>query len=99
MFKLALWHSVGLVLTRLEQQVLEKEVMERELYSRFVVLLNEKKAKIRGLQGTLHHLQQTQEEREHAEGCGFLSVWISQHGCHFTAYFPIAGVCTLLDLC
>lgn len=63
---------IGLRLIRLEQQVLNKEAMERELYSHFVVVLNEKKAKIRGLQETLHQLQQAEEEREHAAGCGFL---------------------------
>lgn len=70
---------VGLVVIRLEQQVLEKEARERELYSSFVVVLNEKKAKIRGLQDTLHQLQQAEEDREHAAGCGFLYVWIHQH--------------------
>ncbi|CAG07890.1 unnamed protein product, partial [Tetraodon nigroviridis] len=51
------------ILQELEQQVLDKEAMERELYSRFVMVLNEKKAKIRGLQDTLHQLQQAEEER------------------------------------
>ncbi|TNM89477.1 DNA repair protein XRCC4-like [Takifugu flavidus] len=56
------------ILHELEQQVVDKEAMERELYSRFVVVLNEKKAKIRSLQDTLHQLQQAEEEREHAAG-------------------------------
>lgn len=64
--------SLCLGLIRLEQQVLDKEATERELYSRFVVVLNEKKAKIRSLQNTLHQLQQAEEEREHTAGCGFL---------------------------
>lgn len=63
---------IGLRLIRLEQQALDKEAMERELHSHFVVVLNEKKAKIRGLQETLHQLQQAEEEREIAAGCGFL---------------------------
>lgn len=64
--------SLWLGLIRLEQQVLDKEALEQELYSRFVVVLNEKKAKIRSLQNTLHQLQQAEEEPEHAAGCGFL---------------------------
>lgn len=64
--------SSWLALLRLEQQVVDKEAVERELLSRFVVVLNEKKAKIRSLQNTLHQLQQAEEEREHAAGCGFL---------------------------
>lgn len=52
------------ILTRLEQKILDKETMERELYSRFVMLLNEKKAKVRGLQDTLQQLQQANEERQ-----------------------------------
>lgn len=52
------------VLTRLEQKILDKEIMERELYSRFVMVLNEKKAKVRGLQDTLQQLQQEKEERQ-----------------------------------
>ncbi|XP_074527105.1 DNA repair protein XRCC4-like [Halichoeres trimaculatus] len=46
------------ILRELEQQVQEKEALERELYSRFVKVLNEKKSKIRGLQDTLQHLRQ-----------------------------------------
>lgn len=64
--------SLWLGLLRLEQQVLDKEAMEQELYSRFVVVLNEKKAKIRSLQDSLHQLQQAEEDRQHAAGCGFL---------------------------
>ncbi|XP_035524485.1 DNA repair protein XRCC4 [Morone saxatilis] len=36
-----------------------KEALEAELYSRFVLVLNEKKAKIRSLQETVTHLQET----------------------------------------
>ncbi|XP_056288958.1 DNA repair protein XRCC4 [Pseudoliparis swirei] len=39
-----------------------KEVLEAELYSRFVLVLNEKKAKIRSLQETLTRLQDTSSE-------------------------------------
>ncbi|TNN29091.1 DNA repair protein XRCC4 [Liparis tanakae] len=40
-----------------------KEVLEAELYSRFVLVLNEKKAKIRSLQETLTRLQDTRYPR------------------------------------
>ncbi|XP_034547897.1 DNA repair protein XRCC4-like isoform X2 [Notolabrus celidotus] len=56
------------ILRELEQQVLDKETLERELYSRFVMVLNEKKAKIRGLQDTLQHLQQADEQQREQEG-------------------------------
>lgn len=59
--------------TRLEQWVQGKETMERELYSRFVMVLNEKKAKIRGLQDTLRQLQHNdREERGRSALYGFL---------------------------
>ncbi|KAM4616171.1 DNA repair protein XRCC4-like isoform 1-T3 [Polymixia lowei] len=51
------------ILRELEQHVQDKEMMERELYSRFVMVLNEKKAKIRGLQDTIHQLQQTKDQK------------------------------------
>ncbi|CAJ1069945.1 DNA repair protein XRCC4 isoform X2 [Xyrichtys novacula] len=41
-----------------------KEALEAELYSRFVLVLNEKKAKIRSLQETVTHLQ----EKRNSEG-------------------------------
>lgn len=41
---------------------------ERELYSRFVMVLNEKKAKIRGLQDVLRQLQQTDDQQREEEG-------------------------------
>ncbi|XP_019740951.1 DNA repair protein XRCC4-like [Hippocampus comes] len=41
-----------------------KEDLESELYSRFVLVLNEKKAKIRSLQETLKELQEVGETRE-----------------------------------
>lgn len=42
----------------------EKESLERELYSRFVLVLNEKKAKIRDLQTRVNELQQSVDEDE-----------------------------------
>lgn len=41
-----------------------KEALEAELYSRFVLVLNEKKAKIRSLQETLTHLQETRSSEK-----------------------------------
>lgn len=52
---------------RLEQQVRDKEELERKLYSRFVPVMNEKKAKIRGLQDELQHLQSTDEKHSDEE--------------------------------
>lgn len=65
-------------LTRLEKQVEDKELFEMELYSRFVMVLNKKKAKIRGLQDALRQLQQAHEQQRNEEGrlrsacCDFL---------------------------
>ncbi|XP_077378400.1 DNA repair protein XRCC4-like isoform X2 [Festucalex cinctus] len=47
------------ILQELELQVQGKETMTRELYTRFVMLLNEKKAKIRSLQDALSQLRPT----------------------------------------
>lgn len=44
---------------RLKRYAGGKEALEAELYSRFVLVLNEKKAKIRSLQETLTQLQET----------------------------------------
>ncbi len=55
-------------LNRLEQQVQDKEVLEKELYSRFVMVLNEKKAKIRGLQDAVRQLQQADDQQRDEEG-------------------------------
>ncbi|KAM3874226.1 DNA repair protein XRCC4 [Diretmus argenteus] len=41
-----------------------KEALEAELYSRFVLVLNEKKAKIRSLQETVTHLQDARSSEE-----------------------------------
>ncbi|XP_035514566.1 DNA repair protein XRCC4-like [Morone saxatilis] len=56
------------ILRELEQQVRDKEILERELYSRFVMVLNEKKAKIRGLKDVLRQLQQIDDQRRDEEG-------------------------------
>uniref|UniRef100_UPI0037E89050 DNA repair protein XRCC4-like n=1 Tax=Semicossyphus pulcher TaxID=241346 RepID=UPI0037E89050 len=56
------------ILRELEQQVQDKEMLEKELYSRFVMVLNEKKAKIRGLQDSLQHLQQADDQQKDEEG-------------------------------
>lgn len=50
------------ILTELERHVQDKEMMEKKLYSRFVLVLNEKKAKIRGLQDTVQRLQQSADK-------------------------------------
>lgn len=55
---------VCIFLTRFEQQVQEKEVLERKLYSGFVILINEKKAKIRALQDTVQQLQKTDDKHK-----------------------------------
>ncbi|XP_008299398.1 DNA repair protein XRCC4-like [Stegastes partitus] len=51
------------ILTELQQQVQDKELLEKELYSRFVMVLNEKKAKIRGLQDAVRQLHQTDDQQ------------------------------------
>ncbi|XP_041793889.1 DNA repair protein XRCC4-like isoform X2 [Chelmon rostratus] len=56
------------ILGDLEQQVQDKEMLERDLYSRFVMVLNEKKAKIRGLQNAVSQLQQTSDQQRDEEG-------------------------------
>ncbi|XP_030594200.1 DNA repair protein XRCC4 [Archocentrus centrarchus] len=56
------------ILGELQQQVQKKEVLERELYSRFVMVLNEKKAKIRGLQEAVCQLQNTDNQQRDEEG-------------------------------
>ncbi|XP_024908891.1 DNA repair protein XRCC4 isoform X2 [Cynoglossus semilaevis] len=52
------------ILVDLQQLVDNKETLEQDLYTRFVKILNEKKAKIRGLQERLHQLQQTVQQRD-----------------------------------
>ncbi|KAJ8414881.1 hypothetical protein AAFF_G00024040 [Aldrovandia affinis] len=51
------------ITAELERYVEGKESLERELYMRFVLVLNEKKARIRGLQERLRQLQEEQEEK------------------------------------
>ncbi|KAM4577883.1 DNA repair protein XRCC4-like isoform 2-T3 [Fundulus diaphanus] len=51
------------ILKELEKQVKDKEMLEKEMYSRFVMVLNEKKAKIRGLQGTVRQLSHTEDQQ------------------------------------
>ncbi|XP_076140655.1 DNA repair protein XRCC4 [Alosa pseudoharengus] len=49
----------------MERYVTGKETLEQELYSRFVLVLNEKKAKIRALQARVKQLEESlEEERE-----------------------------------
>ncbi|XP_075871256.1 DNA repair protein XRCC4-like [Nelusetta ayraudi] len=55
------------ILQELEQQVQDKEELERKLYSRFVPVMNEKKAKIRSLQDELQHLQRTDDKQSDKE--------------------------------
>lgn len=50
---------VCFVYFRLKRYAGCKEALEAELYSRFVLVLNEKKAKIRSLQERITHLQET----------------------------------------
>ncbi|XP_038559348.1 DNA repair protein XRCC4-like [Micropterus salmoides] len=56
------------ILRELEQQVQDKEMLERELYSRFVMVLNEKKAKIRELQDAVLQLQKADDQQRDEEG-------------------------------
>ncbi|XP_076842700.1 DNA repair protein XRCC4 [Brachyhypopomus gauderio] len=49
------------ITTEMEKYVEEKETLERELYSRFLLVLNEKKAKLRTFQETIKQLQDTIE--------------------------------------
>ncbi|KAM7416467.1 hypothetical protein PAMA_018499 [Pampus argenteus] len=50
-------------LKKLEHQIQEKEMLEKELYSRFVMVMNEKKAKIRSLQDVVRQHQQTNDQQ------------------------------------
>eukprot|EP00063_Salmo_salar_P052981 XP_014027816.1 PREDICTED: DNA repair protein XRCC4-like isoform X1 [Salmo salar] len=53
------------LLADLEKHVQEMETMEGDLFSRFIMLLNEKKAKIRALQDTIRHVQQQLDQENH----------------------------------
>ncbi|XP_034396682.1 DNA repair protein XRCC4-like isoform X2 [Cyclopterus lumpus] len=57
-----------ITLRELERQVEDKEMLEGGLYSRFVMVLNEKKAKIRGLQDVVRQLHQTDGKQRDEEG-------------------------------
>lgn len=46
----------------MERYVQGKETLERDLYSRFVLVLNEKKAKLRVLQERVRELEESIEE-------------------------------------
>ncbi|KAK1892439.1 DNA repair protein XRCC4 [Dissostichus eleginoides] len=56
------------ILRELGQQVEDKDMLEGKMYSRFVMVLNEKKAKIRGLQEAVRHLQPTEDQQADGEG-------------------------------
>lgn len=49
---------ICLISLRLKHYAGDKETLEAELYSRFILVLNEKKAKIRSLQQIITHLQE-----------------------------------------
>ncbi|KAI5624344.1 DNA repair protein XRCC4, partial [Silurus asotus] len=53
------------ITTEMERYIEEKETMERELYNRFVVILNGKKAKIRTLHEMIKQLQNNIKEKNH----------------------------------
>ncbi|XP_031143788.1 DNA repair protein XRCC4 isoform X2 [Sander lucioperca] len=55
------------ITAELKRYVEGKEALETELYSRFVLVLNEKKAKIRSLQEAVTHLQETSSEGKKKE--------------------------------
>ncbi|KAG7476910.1 hypothetical protein MATL_G00087820 [Megalops atlanticus] len=52
------------IAAEMERYVHGKENLEKELYTRFVLILNEKKAKIRRLQETIRQLQEEVDEEE-----------------------------------
>lgn len=80
---------------RLEQEVHDKEELERKLYSRFVPVMNEKKAKIRGLQDELQHLQRTDEKRSN-KGKRQRSAWVWVESIDFF-FFNLAFIFTSVD--
>ncbi|KAF7701114.1 DNA repair protein XRCC4 isoform X2 [Silurus meridionalis] len=53
------------ITTEMERYIEEKETMERELYNRFVVILNGKKAKIRTLHEMIKQLQNNIKDKNH----------------------------------
>ncbi|KAJ7988403.1 hypothetical protein DPEC_G00323180 [Dallia pectoralis] len=54
--------------SEMQRYISGKETLESELYSRFVLVLNEKKAKIRSLQKNITHLENTREDTERSSG-------------------------------
>ncbi|XP_026887014.2 DNA repair protein XRCC4 isoform X1 [Electrophorus electricus] len=61
------------ITSELERYVRQKETLEKDLYSRFVLVLNEKKAKIRTFQETIKQLQDTieaEKQRLNSEAVG-----------------------------
>ncbi|KAM6930249.1 DNA repair protein XRCC4-like isoform 2-T2 [Xenentodon cancila] len=56
------------IIKELERQVQEKETLERQLHSRFVMVLNEKKAKIRSLQDVVRQTCHTDGQQRSEEG-------------------------------
>ncbi|KAM9743469.1 DNA repair protein XRCC4-like isoform 1-T5 [Menidia menidia] len=61
-------HDHQQILTELEHHVQDKEMLEKDLYSRFVAVLNEKKAKIRSLQDAVHRLQEGTQSIDPTQG-------------------------------
>ncbi|XP_026799533.3 DNA repair protein XRCC4 isoform X3 [Pangasianodon hypophthalmus] len=62
------------ITAEMERYIKEKETLERELYNRFVLILNGKKAKIRTLQERIKQLQNTIQEEMHR--------WKRGEACH-----------------
>lgn len=56
---------------RFENCVSAKETVETDLYKRFILVLNEKKAKIRSLQKLLSEFQELEKNIEHKRYFGF----------------------------
>ncbi|XP_058267753.1 DNA repair protein XRCC4 isoform X2 [Hemibagrus wyckioides] len=62
------------ITAKMEKYIKEKEILERELYNRFVLILNGKKAKIRTLQERIKQLENTIQEEKHS--------WKKGESCH-----------------
>ena len=58
---------------RFEKYVSAKDALETDLYKRFILVLNEKKAKIRSLHKLLNEVQELEKNIEHKR-CFDLSV-------------------------
>lgn len=57
---------------RFEKCVTAKEALETDLYKRFILVLNEKKAKIRSLNKLLNEVQEPERNIEHERYLEFL---------------------------